>query len=124
MTRQFEKPDYEARLHKTIQVGEALPEEHLARFVVKVISLLDLESIYRQYAHVGGKAIAPEVLLGLLVYGYASGVFSSWLTLAMKSCLARTSWISRRRERMANTPDARANPPKTARTVQGAPRPP
>jgi len=77
MTRQFEKPDYEAMLHKTIQVGEALPEEHLARFVVKVISLLDLESIYGQYAKVGGKAIAPEVLLGLLVYGYASGVFSS-----------------------------------------------
>jgi transposase len=77
MTRPFEKPDYEAMLHKTIQVGEALPEEHLARFVVKVICLLDLESIYGQYAKVGGKAIAPEVLLGLLVYGYASGVFSS-----------------------------------------------
>lgn len=77
MTRQFEKPDYEAMLQKTIQVGEALPEEHLARFGVKVISLLDLESIYGQYANVGGKAIAPEVLLGLLVYGYASGVFSS-----------------------------------------------
>lgn len=70
-------PDYEAILKKTIQVGEALPEEHLARFVVRVISLVDLESIYGQYANVGGKAIAPEVLLGLLVYGYASGVFSS-----------------------------------------------
>jgi len=77
MTRQFEKPDYEAMLPKTIQVGEALPEEHLARFVVRVVSLLDLECIYRHYANVGGKAIAPEVLLGLLVYGYASGVFSS-----------------------------------------------
>ena len=77
MTRQFEKPDYEAMLQKTIQVGEALPEEHLARFVVRVVSLLDLEIIYGQYANVGGKAIAPEVLLGLLVYGYASGVFSS-----------------------------------------------
>ena len=64
-------------LNKTIQVGEALPEEHLARFVVSVVSLLDLECIYRRYANVGGKAIAPEVLLGLLVYGYASGVFSS-----------------------------------------------
>jgi transposase len=70
-------PDYEALLKKTIQVDEALPEEHLARFVVRVISLLDLESIYRHYANVGGKAIAPEVLLGLLVYGYACGVFSS-----------------------------------------------
>jgi len=77
MTRQFEKPDYEAVLNKTIQVGEALPEGHLARFVVSVVSLLDLESIYGEYGKVGGKAIAPEVLLGLLVYGYASGVFSS-----------------------------------------------
>jgi transposase len=77
MTRQFEKPDYEAMLNKTIHVTEALPEEHLARFVVSVVSLLDLGNIYGQYANVGGKAIAPEVLLGLLVYGYASGVFSS-----------------------------------------------
>jgi transposase len=77
MTRQFEKPDYNGILKKTIQVGEALPENHLARFVVRVISVLDLGSIYGRYAHVGGKAIAPEVLFGLLVYGYASGVFSS-----------------------------------------------
>jgi transposase len=77
MTRQFENPDYEAMLKKTIQVSEALPEEHLARFVVSVVSLLDLECIYGRYANVGGKAIAPEVLLGLLVYGYASGIFSS-----------------------------------------------
>jgi transposase len=77
MTRQFEKPDYEAVLNKTIQVSEALPEEHLARFVVSVVSLLDLKCLYGRYANVGGKAIAPEVLLGLLVYGYASGVFSS-----------------------------------------------
>src|SRR5258708_10208173 len=33
--------------------------------------------MYRHYGTVGGKAIAPEVLLGLLVYGYANGVFSS-----------------------------------------------
>ncbi len=77
MTRQFEKPDYDEILKETIAVGEALPEDHLARFVVRVISLLDLEAIYGRYGNVGGKAIAPEVLLGLLVYGYAMGVFSS-----------------------------------------------
>jgi transposase len=54
-----------------------LPEEHLARFVVDIINQLDLEPIYRQYGNVGGKAIAPEVLVGLLVYGYANGMFSS-----------------------------------------------
>src|SRR5258708_1492574 len=77
MTRQFEKPDYDGVLKTTIQVGEALPEDHLARFVVRVVSVLELGPIYGRYANVGGRAIAPEVLLGLLVYGYANGVFSS-----------------------------------------------
>jgi transposase len=33
--------------------------------------------MYAAYAPRGGEAIAPEVLLGLLFYGYATGVFSS-----------------------------------------------
>jgi transposase len=47
------------------------------RFVVMVIGQLDLSHIYARYGHVGGEAIAPEILLGLLFYGYATGVFSS-----------------------------------------------
>jgi transposase len=77
MTRKFKTPDYEAMLHSTVSLGEALPDGHLARFVVEVIAQLDLGSIYRRYAPVGGEAIAPEILLGLLFYGYATGVFSS-----------------------------------------------
>jgi transposase len=42
-----------------------------------VVLLLDLSAIYAQYAPVGGEAYAPELLLGLLFYGYATGVFSS-----------------------------------------------
>ena len=56
---------------------EALPPNHLARFVVMVIGQLDLSHIYARYALIGGEAIAPEILLGLLFYGYATGVFSS-----------------------------------------------
>lgn len=77
MSRQFAKPDYEAVQNQTIQVSEVLPEDHLARFIVDVISQLDLEPIYRHYGDVGGKAIAPEAWLGLLLYGYANRVFSS-----------------------------------------------
>jgi transposase len=77
MTRKFRTPDYEATLNSTIRLGEALPPNHLARFVVDVIGQLDLSSIYVRYAPVGGEAIAPEILLGLLFYGYATGVFSS-----------------------------------------------
>ncbi len=48
MTRQFEKPDYEGVLNRTIQVSHVLPEDHLARLVVDIISQLDLETIYRR----------------------------------------------------------------------------
>lgn len=77
MSRKFRTPDYEAALDQAITLREALPPNHLARFIVMVIGQLDLSHIYMRYAPVGGEAIAPEVLLGLLFYGYATGVFSS-----------------------------------------------
>lgn len=58
-------------------VDEWLPSDHLARFVVEVIEQLDLRELTRQYAGRGSAAHHPAVLLGLLIYGYASGVHSS-----------------------------------------------
>ena len=58
-------------------VGECLSPNHLARFIVSIIAQLDLSKIYARYAPVGGEPIDPKVLLGLLLYGYATGVFSS-----------------------------------------------
>lgn len=54
-----------------------LDEDHLARFVVEVVDQLDLSHLTRQYAGRGSKAHHPAMLLALLVYGYATGVFSS-----------------------------------------------
>jgi transposase len=58
-------------------VEDWLPEDHLARFIVEAIERLDLYALTRAYAGRGSAAYHPEVLLGLLVYGYATGVFSS-----------------------------------------------
>jgi transposase len=58
-------------------VSEWLPEGHLARFVVDVVDQLDLSELTRQYAGRGSAAHHPAVLLSLLVYGYATGIFSS-----------------------------------------------
>ena len=58
-------------------VDEWLPKDHLARFVVEVIDRLELAELTSQYAGRGSAAHHPAVLLGLLVYGYASGVHSS-----------------------------------------------
>ncbi len=77
MTRQFKTVDYEASLQQTVTIADCLPPDHLARFIVSVIALLDLSTIYAQYAPRGGEPYAPEILLGLLLYGYVSGVFSA-----------------------------------------------
>ena len=77
MPRQFETADYATTLKLSISLGEAVPPNHLARFIVDVIAQLDLSAIYARYGERGGKAIAPEVLLAVLFYGYATGVFSS-----------------------------------------------
>ena len=58
-------------------VDEWLPEGHLARFIVEVIDGLDLSTLEKAYAGRGSAAYHPSVLLALLVYGYANGVFSS-----------------------------------------------
>jgi transposase len=41
------------------------------------VAQLDLSALYARYGRRGGEPYAPEVLLGLLLYGYATGVFSS-----------------------------------------------
>lgn len=58
-------------------VEDWLSEDHLARFVAEVIDQLDLSNLTRQYAGRGSKAHHPATLLSILVYGYATGVFSS-----------------------------------------------
>ncbi len=58
-------------------VDEWLPERHLARFVVEVIDGLDLKAMSASYRGSGSASYHPSMLLGLLIYGYATGVFSS-----------------------------------------------
>jgi transposase len=58
-------------------VDEWLPERHLGRFVVEVIATLDLRSMTGRYRGSGEASYHPRLLLGILVYGYATGVFSS-----------------------------------------------
>ena len=58
-------------------VDEWLPEKHLARFVVEVVDGLDLRAMSGSYRGSGSASYHPRMLLGLLVYGYATGVFSS-----------------------------------------------
>jgi len=58
-------------------VDEWLPDRHLARFVVEVVDELDLSAMVKSYRGSGSASYHPAMLLGLLIYGYATKVFSS-----------------------------------------------
>ena len=77
MSRTFKTVDYQATLEVSVRLGDCVPPDHLARFVVDTITQLDLSALYARYGSRGGEPYAPEPLLGLLFYGYATGVFSA-----------------------------------------------
>jgi transposase len=58
-------------------VDDWVPENHLSRFVVDIVSRLDLSPIVNAYAGRGSDAYPPNIMVALLFYAYATGVFSS-----------------------------------------------
>lgn len=60
-------------------LDEWLPEGHLAYFISDTVDTLDLSAFHARYADGGprNQPFHPEMMLKVLLYGYASGVFSS-----------------------------------------------
>ena len=58
-------------------VNDWVPENHLSRFVVDIVNRLDLSPIINAYAGRGSDAYPPSMMVALLFYAYATGVFSS-----------------------------------------------
>lgn len=58
-------------------IQDWLPEKHLARFVVDIVEQIDLGPLKASYSGRGSEPYNPEMLVALLFYGYATGVFSS-----------------------------------------------
>jgi transposase len=77
MSVKFVECDRETLFLLPPSLKDWLPEGHLARFVVEIVEQLDLRSLKEAYAGKGSQPYNPEMLLALLFYGYATGVFSS-----------------------------------------------
>jgi len=77
MSNTFRQVDRDTLFLLPPSMDDWLPEGHLARFVVEIVGQLDLTAIKSSYAGRGSKAHHPEMLLALLFYGYATGIFSS-----------------------------------------------
>ena len=60
-----------------IPVQEWLTEYHLARFMVEIVEGLDVTALEAAYGGGGSAPYPPKMMLALLFYGYATGIFSS-----------------------------------------------
>lgn len=77
MSRNFRDINRNSKYLFPESVDEWLPEDHLARFVVELVDSLDIRAIESAYRKGGVAAYHPRMLLALIFYGYATGVFSS-----------------------------------------------
>ena len=80
MGKSFRSDDLNQGLLLAPSLHDWLPEKHLARFLVDVVEALDLSAIYASYEAGDGRgqaAYAPEMMVRVLLYGYATGTYSS-----------------------------------------------
>ena len=77
MSEKFRQLDRQSPFILPPSIEDWLPEGHLARFIVDILEQLDLTPIQNAYSGRGKTAHHPQMLLSLLFYGYATGVFSS-----------------------------------------------
>jgi transposase len=77
MKRKFVQVDRETLYLLPPSIQDWLPEKHVARFVVEIVDQLNLQPLKASYSGRGSQAYNPEMLVALLFYGYATGVFSS-----------------------------------------------
>ena len=63
MSKTFRRYEPGQLLLLPVSLQEWLPPDHLARFIVDIISQLELSAIYQQYSEEGAPPYAPELLL-------------------------------------------------------------
>lgn len=54
-----------------------LKDDSLARFIVEIVNQLDISNIEAQYNASGSAGYPPRMMIALIFYAYASGIFSS-----------------------------------------------
>ncbi|MBK5942027.1 IS1182 family transposase [Halochromatium roseum] len=73
----FRSIDRDRPLELPLSLQDWLPAGHLARYIVEVVEALDLSPLIQAYAGRGSLPYHPAMMLSLLIYGYATGCYSS-----------------------------------------------
>lgn len=75
--REFIDPDRYQTTFLPPSIDDWLPKKHLARFVYEISENISIKIIENTYENCGKPAYSPRLMIRLLFYGYATGVFSS-----------------------------------------------
>ena len=77
MAARFVNIDYDTPLMLPPNLRDWVPAGHLAHFILDAVAELDLHQIKVNDRGTGSEQYPPRMLLALLLYGYATGLFSS-----------------------------------------------
>jgi transposase len=77
MAARFVKIDHDTPMLLPPDLREWVPVNHLVHFVMDAVGMLDLSEARVNHRGTGSEQYPPGMMLGLLIYGYATGVFSS-----------------------------------------------
>lgn len=77
MAAHFVNIDYDTPLMLPPNLREWVPVNHLAHFILDAVEEMDLRHVKVNERGTGSAQYPPRMLLGLLLYCYATGVFSS-----------------------------------------------
>jgi len=77
MAVEFINIDRETPFLLPASVQDYISQQHLARFITDIVAQLDLREMIGAYSGRGSNPWPPEMMVSLLFYGYATGVFSS-----------------------------------------------
>ena len=67
-------------------LSDLIPEGHMVRVVDAVVEPIDVSELYALYPGGGASAYDPKMMLKIVIYAYASGIYSSRKIERLKSC--------------------------------------
>lgn len=77
MPARFVTIDHDTPMLLPPDLRQWVPEDHLVHFIMEAVDLLDLSAARVNHRGTGSEQYPPSMMLGLLIYCYATGTFSS-----------------------------------------------
>ena len=77
MGSRFVNVDHDTPLLLPPNLRDWVPSDHLAHFILDAVEMLDLRQVRVNVRGTGSEQYPPSMLLSLLLYSYATGIFSS-----------------------------------------------